>query len=582
MNIDQLLFATTAMIVVTAVALGVARKLSLGSIAALLVVGMALGPHSPRPLLTGHVEQLQAVGELGVTFLLFIIGLDTRPSRLWSMRRLVAGLGSLQFFLTAAAISALVALLGTRNWGAASVVGLGLAMSSDAIALPMLDERGDSATPQGQVTIAVNIFQTLMAIPVLALIPVLGAQGHGPGAVPGWTKAVHVAAAVSGIHLVGRYVLPRALALTVRNLGSGSFGLLVLATVLGASLAMSKAGISMALGAFMVGTLLSTTVFAEQIKAVATPPKQVLLGLFFIAIGMEIDLRELALLGGKLFLYLPLFFAMKFAIVFALSWVFGLSARRAMLAGLLLMPFDEIAYVIFASARSNGLLTANAYAIALAMISFSFAVSPLLINLGHLVASRLPEATGTPIAEPMEALDARIVVAGYGAVGRAICFMLERAGMTYVVFEPDLDRVREAKKFKHNVYYGDLGNPLLTRTIAIARARAVIVAGRTYEATRSVMENVKRFHPATRTIAAVPSIRDRDQLQRAGSARVMALLPEGTLSFGRAVLDSLGIAPAQADAIVHSLQANDYAVLRDIAGDEEDPRPAAAPASQAG
>jgi glutathione-regulated potassium-efflux system ancillary protein KefC len=579
MNIDQLLFATTAMIVATAVALGVARKLSLGSIVALLVVGVALGPHSPRPLLS-HVEQLHAVGELGVTFLLFIIGLDTRPSLLWSMRRLVAGLGSLQFFLTAAAISAVVTLLGLRTWEVAAVVGLGLAMSSDAIALPMLDERGDSSTPQGQVTIAVDIFQTLMAIPVLALIPILGAQRRGAGGLPGWTKAMHVAAAVCGIYLVGRYLLPRALALTARNLGSGAFGLLVLATVLGASLAMSKAGISMALGAFMVGTLLSTTVFAEQIKAVATPPKQVLLGLFFIAIGMEIDVREIALLGGKLFLYLPLFFAIKFAIAFALSWVFGLSARRAMLAGLLLMPFDEIAYVIFASARSNGVLTANSYAIGLAMISFSFAVSPLLINLGHLAASRLPEASASRPAD--RAFDARAVVVGYGVVGRAICFMLERAGVACVVFDPDLDHVREAEKSKHDVYYGDLSDPALLKTVAIARARVVIVAGGSYENTKKVIENLKRFHPGTRTIAAVHTLRNRDQLRHDGSARVMALLPEGTLSFGREVLGSLGITPAKADGIVHSLQANDYALLRNIGGADEDPHPAATPASHAG
>jgi voltage-gated potassium channel Kch len=332
----------------------------------------------------------------------------------------------------------------------------------------------------------------------------------------------------------------------------------------------------------MIGSLLSTTVFAEQIKAAATPPKQVLLGLFFIAIGMEIDVREIALLGGKLFLYLPLFFAIKFAIASALSWVFGLSARRAMLAGLLLMPFDEIAYVIFASARSNGLLTANSYAIGLAMISFSFAVSPLLINLGHLVASRLPETGGSRIAPAEGALDVRAVVVGYGPVGRAICFMLERAGVAYVVFDADLDHVREAEKSKHNVYYGDLSNPTLMRTISIARARAVIVTGGSYEVTRRVIENLKRFHPATRTIAAVPALRHRDQLRRDGSPRVMALLPEGTLSFGRVVLDSLGIGPAQADGIVHSLQANDYAVLRNIGGADEDPHPAAAPESHAG
>jgi glutathione-regulated potassium-efflux system protein KefB len=513
-NIEQLIFATTAMIVATAIAIGVAKKLNLGSIVALLLVGMALGPHSPRPLLVGHVEELQAVGEIGVMLLLLVVGLEIQPSRLWSMRRLVVVLGSLQYLLSAAAIAALVALLARSHWQSAVVVGLGLAMSSDAIALPILEERRESGTPEGQATIAVTIFQTFMVIPVLALIPLLGARTAGPSAISGPEKTLTVFAAVGGVYLFGRYLLPRALALTARNLGSGAFALIVLAAVLAAGLVMSKAGISMALGAFMIGVLLSTTVFAEQVKAAATPAKQILLGLFFIAIGMDIDLRQVAVLGSKLLLYMPLLLAIKFAFVFGLALAFGLNARRATITGLLLTPFDEIAYVIFASARANGLLTAQSHAIGLTMISFSFAVSPILINLGYKLGDGV-RATEAPEQEPaLVAVSAPVIVVGYGPVGRAICVILERAKIAYVVFEVDLERVHEASKWKHNVQYGDITDPTMMEAVAIARARAVVV------------------------------------------------------SFGRSVLDSLGIPAGEAGAIIGSLHANDYAVLRGIGGIE--------------
>jgi glutathione-regulated potassium-efflux system ancillary protein KefC len=562
MNTDRLIFATAAMIVATAIAIGVAKKLNLGSIVALLLVGMALGPHSPRPLFTGHVDQLQAIGQIGVMFLIFVVALDIQPSRLWSLRRLVLGLGSLQFLLTTAAVAVFVTLLGTTRWQSALVVGLGLAMSSDAIPLPILDARGESATPEGRVTIAVSIFQSLMVIPVLALTSILGAGTCVSGTRPGLATALHVVAAISGVYLMGRYLLPRALVLTARNLGSGAFGLIVLAAVLVAGLAMSKAGVSMALGAFMIGVLLSTTAFAEQVKAAATPTKQILLGLFFIAIGMDIDLRAVATLGSKLLLLMPLLFAIKFIVVFGLVRAIGVEARKAMLAGMLLMPFDEIAYVIFANAKANGLLSPESYAIGLTMISLSFAVSPILINLAYDLSGFL---RGTKEADHrgIAALREPAVVVGYGPPGRALCFMLERAQIAYIVFETDLTLLREAGKWRHNVQYGDISDPRMMGAVAIDRAKAVIVTTSSSETARRLIANLRHFYPSTKVLAAVPSLSQRDDLRRLGASEVMALLPEGTLSFGRLVLASLGCSAEQAGGIISSLQTNDYAALRD-------------------
>jgi len=259
-----------------------------------------------------------------VMLLLFLVGLDVQPRSLWSMRRLVFGLGSGQYLLTGAAIMALLVWVSGLVWQTALVVGLGLAMSSSAIPYPILAERGEGASLQGRATVAVDIFQCLMIIPVLALVPILGAGHSDSGSTPTVSKTLAVCAAVAAVYVSGRYLLPQALVVTARNLGSGAFALIVLAGVLGAGWLLEQVGISMALGAFMIGVLLSTTVFAQQIKAAATPAKQVLLGLFFIAIGMAIDLKEVVALGGSLLFYLPVLLSIKFGILFVLAFGFHL------------------------------------------------------------------------------------------------------------------------------------------------------------------------------------------------------------------------------------------------------------------
>jgi glutathione-regulated potassium-efflux system protein KefB len=209
------------MMVVTTCAVVLAKKLNLGSIVALLVVGMLLGPNSPQPLLTGHIDELQAVGEIGVMLLMFAIGLDIQPTRLWTMRRLVFGLGLAQYVLTTLAI--LLFLLATpgitgAQWKSVLVVSLALAMSSSAIALPILQERGDQHTAHGRTAVAIDIFQGFMVIPVLALIPILGAGPAHGGETFEIKTTLEVVAAVAGVFVLGRYLLPWALTLTARNL----------------------------------------------------------------------------------------------------------------------------------------------------------------------------------------------------------------------------------------------------------------------------------------------------------------------------------------------------------------------------
>lgn len=572
MNISYLMFAAAVMMGATVIAVAVAKKLELGSIVALLFVGMALGPHSPMPLLTGHIDEMQAIGEIGVMLLLFAVGLDLQPTRLWSMRSLVFGLGSAQYVLTTAAIVVFLAVvvgIATVKWQSALVVGLAIAMSSSAIPLPILQKRGEGATAHGRAVVAIDIFQGLMVVPVLALIPILAAgSAHGQQML-GIETTFEVVAAIAGVYVLGRYLLPRALTLTARDLGPGGFAVIVLAGVFFAGWWMETAGISMALGAFMIGVLLSTTVFADQIKAAVAPARQLLLAVFFIAIGMAIDLKQVVELESELLLYLPALLLIKFVVIFVLARLFRLESRAAFLTGLLSMPFDEIAYVILASANANGLLNGRYYTIGLIAVSLSFVVSPLLINLGYKLIERLSlrPMQGAPTATTA-VTEGSVVVAGAGYVGRAICRMLERAHVSYTAFELNPEYIAKAKQAKHNVHYGDITDPTMMDAVAIARARLVIVTMSVYDSTRSMIGNLRQFYPHVPVMTAVQYLAQRDELRQMGATHVVALAPEGALSFGHSVLDRLGIPAQQTDTIIASLKSRDYAALRGV-GDAE-------------
>jgi glutathione-regulated potassium-efflux system protein KefB len=568
MDIDQILLAVVIMITSVVIARGVAKKLNLGSIVALLGVGMALGPHSPRPLLTEHIDELQAVGEIGVVLLLFLVGLDTQPKRLFSMRRLVFGLATAQLLLTAAAIAAFLIAVALEQWQWALIVGLGLALSSDAVAVSALEELGEGASPHGQAVMAVVINQSLMVILVLAIIPILAVGSVHDIPVPTLDKALEVTAAVAAVYVLGHYALPRLLTWAARRLGFESFTMIIIAAVFAAAWAMDEVGVSMALGSFMIGMTLSTSVFAEQIKASVSLMKGLLLGLFFIAIGMAIDLKEVVALGAEFLFALPALLLIKFAVVFVLARIFGLELREAFLAGLLLVPLDEFAYVIFASAHESGLLSSRAYTIGLTIISLSFILSPLLINLGYKLSERLASAPkpDLPLKALNESMRNHVVVVGYSYVGRSICAILEVAKVPYIAFELDIERLSEAKKWNHNAHYGDVTEPTMMGAISIARARSVILTTSGYDATKRMIANLRQFYPNVPVMTAVQYLVQRDELQRMGAKQVVALMPEATLGFSRTVLNSLGVAPEKVESIISSFAADDYAIMRGVGG----------------
>lgn len=231
-------------------------------------------------------------------------------------------------------------------------------------------------------------------------------------------------------------------------------------------------------------------------------------------------------------------------------------------------PFDESSYIIFSSAHSSGLLPDGAYEISLIEISLSFVVSPVLIELGYKLADRFPAGPRPELSLKglTESIHDYVVVVGYSYVGRVICMMLELASIPYIAFEVELDRLAVAKKERHKVYYGDVTDPSMIDGLAIARARAVIVTMRDYSAVKLITGTLRQFHPNVKVMTAVPYLYQRDELQKMGAEQVVALTPEGTLSFGRSVLGGLGVRLDDTETIVSSLRAEDYASMRSVGG----------------
>ena len=560
MDIDQLMRAVAIVLGVTAIAVTIARRLNLGSTLGLLVVGAALGPHSPHPLLgIEHIDELQAIGEVGVVLLLFLLGLDIRPARLWAMRGMVVGLGTAQFVLSAAAIAGVLLLHGVGAWKGMAVVGLALAMSSAALALGALDEHGGTASLEGRATIAVQILQSFVLIGLLIVIPLLGTPTRSIQ-VPGLRHTLEVLGVILLIQVCARWVLPRLLTLTAANLGSGGFTLTIIAAVFGAAATLDSLGVSMALGAFMLGVNLSSSIYVDQLKISVDPAKRLLLGLFFITIGMALDWREVLAAGVVPMLFLLGLLTVKFVVAAGLGIAFRFGRRAALLTGALLMPFDEVGYVIVGSAHSTGLLGNRLYALSLTFISVSFVVSPLLINLVYRLTAHLRKVEAA--SGRMPSVAGRVVVAGYGAGGRGVCLVLEAAQIPFLAVDQDLDRLRLARKLGHDVRYADLTDPNLLTTLDVDRARAVIVTCPEFPIGRRLVDALQRFHPRVPLLVSVQTLGQQASMREVGAEHVVALSLEGTLRFSRLVLSSLGVEQRATDSILTSMEADDYAAMR--------------------
>jgi monovalent cation:proton antiporter-2 (CPA2) family protein len=512
------------------IAVPVFRAIGLGVVPGFLVAGILVGP-SGLALIDNSTE-IRHLAELGVVLLLFVIGIELKPARLWLMRRLVFGLGTLQVVVTGALITAALYLAMDLPFRAAVVIGPALALSSTAFVLQLLAEKKLLHAEYGRASLSVLLLQDLAVVPLLALVPLL--------AVPELTIGTDIAIALVetlGILLVvivgGRYLLQPIMHRIARTRSRETFTAFTVLLVLGSALLTEHLGLSMAMGAFIAGLLIADSPFRHEVIAEIEPFRGLLLGLFFISMGMALDvgvfIADPLLALGMLVALLGI----KFAVLWPLAVLFGLSGRLGAAIALLLAQSGEFGLVLFAYAFQAELLDGAVFQQLLVIIVLSMLATPLLAKVAHRLAARPAHAVDDAHEPPAKA---PVVLAGYGRVGRRIGRILESADVPYVAIDIDSSLVLRERARGHAVFYGDSRRPDVLRSAGIADAQLVVVTLDDAEDAAMVVSSLHGAYPDVPILARGHSARQCRRLVDLGAKFAVAENLEASLDLAREVL----------------------------------------------
>ncbi len=472
------------------------RRLKLGAVLGYLAAGALIGPWGLR--LIGDVETTLAFAELGVVLLLFLVGLELEPSRLWALRRPVFGLGGAQVVVTGLVLALLASWTGLA-WQAALIAGLGLAMSSTALVLSSLAEREALDTPHGRNAFAILLFQDLAVIPLLALLPLL-ADVAGPGA-GGWGMAAKGMAAIAAVVVASRLVVRPVLKVVARYGGQEVFTAAALLVVIGAALLMEAIGLSMSLGAFLAGVLLADSEFRHELEADVAPFKGLLLGLFFIAVGMSANLallaqRPLTVLG--LAVGLMTIKALLLGVIMRLS---GSPAETSQRVAVSLAQGGEFAFVLFAAAGGLGVFTPETSQLLVLVVTISMLLAPLSFTLHERLLERWLERTREPEFDTIDGPGNPVIIAGYGRFGQIVSRVLRMGAIPFTVLEASYQQVDFVRKFGSKVYYGDASRLDLLNAARAGQAKLFILAIDDVEASMRAANVVRKHFPQLRILA---------------------------------------------------------------------------------
>ena len=568
MDPKNFVYSAMLLLVVAATAVALFRQFGLGSILGLLVAGVLIGPHTPGPSVTAHVEDLRHFTELGVVLLLFVIGLEMHPRRLWEMRRTLFGLGSAQIVLSALALT-LYFRAGVDSWTAALLMGMALALSSTALVMQVLQEHHEIATHHGQTAFSILLMQDLAVVPMIAFLPLFADDGPLPAGDALWKQALVVAGMLALVVLAGRVLLPRMLDWMARQYNREAFFLTTLAAVFIAAWAMDRAGMSMALGAFLMGMLLSGSRYSVQIQASVEPHKGLLMSLFFVAVGMSVDLGVLAEQPLTFAFHLGALVLIKITLIYRLCLWFRTGRAVALRVAFLLGQAGEFGFVLFGAAKVLGIIDERLFTLAVAVISLSMLVTPLLQTLGNRLAGEASAAD--TVDEHFQYLPAggedshdgpRVVIAGYGRVGHTIGAILASHGIEYVAFDPNAQLVARWRSEGYPVFYGDICDPHLIDAAGVEHAELVVL---TIDDPQAAVEATELIRARSAKVSIVARARDLvacDALYRAGASHAFPEAVEASLKLAAETLGALGISEDQTEDMLTGARGKDYALVR--------------------
>jgi len=531
----------------------------LGAVPGFLVAGVIVGPSGLAAI--DNVSEISYLAEIGVVLLLFVIGIELKPSRLWLMRRHVFGLGSAQVLLTGAVLGVVALFFFGLPPGTAILVGPALALSSTAFVLQILASQKLLPTQYGRASVAVLLLQDLAVVPLLALIPLLAAPGKSIGADVGLALLESVAI-LALVVVAGRYFLHPLLHRVARAGSPEVFTASAVLIVLGAAMATEHAGLSMAMGAFLAGLLISESAYRHQVMAEIQPFRGLLLGLFFMSMGMSFNLGLLLADPLGAVLLTALLIALKASILLPLSRLFGLSWRPALAVALLLAQSGEFALVLFALAWQNGLLASEMFQQLLLIVLLSMMVTPVLAHLARRLVAAPPALPGDGAEEEVHAV-APIVVVGFGRVGHRIGEILARAGQPYVALDSDPTLIARQRGQGNPVYFGDMSNPGVLKSLGAADARLIIVTLNDPEATKSLVAAIREQYPAVQIFARGHNLETCQSLSRLGAAGVVSENVEASLELSRMAMERIGVDAALSEEVLSAFRRRYHAQIHE-------------------
>lgn len=570
MHLDSFIVSALLLLAVTSLAVALFRHLGLGSVLGLLVAGVVVGPHSPGPYVTAHVEDVRHFTELGVVLLLFVIGLEMRPSRLWLLRRDVFGLGTLQILLTGLVITWYVSLV-VAFWKTALLIGLTLSLSSTAFVMQLLQERGEVASRHGSGAFAVLLMQDISVVPLLVIVPLLSDTAAISTGIPLWEQWLVLASMFAVLGVFGLRVVPFALEWLARHDNRDAFLLVVLLAVFLAAWAMHEAGISMALGAFVMGMLLSGSQYNLQIRAHVEPYKGLLMSLFFVAVGMSIDLRELAERPFEFVGHTAVLIGIKLVVLLLLALAFGYSRSDSVRITFYLAQAGEFGFVLFGSALVLEVIDEATFITGVGVISLSMLFTPLLVRFGSALACRIEGSCGESQIVPDEILgspEQRVLIGGYGRMGHTVATLLQVSGVPFVAFDTAPERVAEGQACGHHVLYGDISDPELLAAAHAERASLVVLTVEHDTVAVRATSHLRNTYPGIPIIARARDLETCARLLDAGATEAFPEAIEASLRLGAKALEMVGAPGDNVDLLIQGVRQKGYELVRDKPKDD--------------
>lgn len=555
---DVLIFLSAAVIAVP-----IFRRLGLSPILGYLTAGLIIGPHSLA--IIEDTEASRKFAEFGVVFLLFMIGLELSIERLRTLGRKVFGLGSLQVVITGLIIGSIAWALGL-NINAATIIGGGLALSSTAFVLQILTERSERATPYGLTTFSILLLQDLAVVPLLLLVTLLGSNETS------FLEAFSMSALKGGIALLliigfGRFFLRPLFHIIAATRNAELFVSTTLLIVLGMGWAMSQAGLSMELGALLAGVLLAETEYKHQIEADIKPFRGILLGLFFMTIGMLIDVFFIINNLGTIALIFISLLIGKMLIITFLCRLFQMPLSTSIRTGFALSQGGEFGFVLFGAAMALKIISPHITQILLAVIAITMLLTPLMFFVGNKLSSLIDKKSNdepTPIDEEIQTLNNHILIAGFGRVGQTVAKVVSDAGYSYVALDLDQNRIKKCRSKTMQVYYGDASQIKVLEAAGVSKATSVVI---TLDEQATASRTVAALRAQYKDLPIYVRARDRKHirhLETVGATAIVSEAAESSLQLGSIILSSLNVSTDEITSLIDKYRDNEYERLEEI------------------